>query len=477
MGIGTMKRRVVQGLFGSREFIGLSLVLFGLLFAVAGYVGLWQIDVVQAAPNEIQSAELVQRVSLSRIGVQGDSDSFRPSISANGQLVVFLSTAENLVEGDSNGLQDVFLFDRRANRILRITAGFDGSEPDGPSSDAKISSDGRYVAFVSEASNLIPGDNNGYADVFLYEVESGEIRLVSVAEDGVQGDDRSLQPSISGDGRFVAFVSLADNLHEGDSNGVSDVYLFDRDKEQLEPISVDDDGAQANHHSKHAAVSGDGRYVAYQSMATNLVDVDGDQMWDIYVRDRQKGHTELISRNLEGRAGSLDSQRPSLSADGRYVVFESWADDLVVDDHNYFSDVFVMDRQTGEIELASVATDGQQADDVNGGAVISADGRYVTFSSMAGNLVENDDNQMFDVYLRDLHKGRTQLISISVDGQAGGGTSISPALTAAGTYIVFDSGAEDLVLNDTNRRIDVFVFNTQAAESGQYRVHLPISLN
>lgn len=455
--------------------MSLGLALLVLLTAAAAHFDLWQSGVALAASNGAgRPADLVQRVSLGRIGVEGDSDSYRPSISADGQLVVFQSTAENLVEDDANGLQDVFLFDRVSTQISRITVGYDGSEPDGPSSEAHISSDGRFVAFVSEASNLVPNDNNGYADVFLYEIESRQIRLVSAGTNGRQGNDRSLQPSISRDGRFVAFVSLADNMHEADRNGVSDVYVYDGDQERLELISVDNQGAQANHHSKHATISDDGRYVAYQSMATNLVDDDSDKLWDIYVHDRHEGVTELISRNLNGGAGSMDSQRPSISADGRYIAFESWADDLVAGDQNYFSDVFVMDRHTGEMELVSVSNDSQQANDVNGGAMISANGRFVAFSSMAGNLVPNDNNQVFDVYLRDRHTNRTQLISISVDGQAGGGVSISPALTATGSFIVFDSGAEDLVLNDTNQRIDVFVFNAPAVDNAQYSVHLPV---
>lgn len=472
-----MYRNVVRTVFGSRALTSLGMALLALLVAAAHF-GLWQTGNAQAAPRqEERPADLVQRVSLGRIGAEGDSDSFRPSISADGQSVVFLSTAENLVENDTNGLQDVFLFERDSKRISRITVGYDGSEPNGPSSDARISSDGRFVALVSEASNLVPDDTNGTTDVFLYDVESGNIGLVSKAANGEQGDDRSLQPSISGNGRFVAFVSLADNLHEADDNGVSDVYVYDRDEERLELATVDDEGALANHHSKHAAISDDGRYVAFQSMATNLVDADEDDMWDIYVRDRQEAVTELISRNLEGRAGSMESQRPSISADGRYIAFESWADDLVAGDQNYYSDVFVMDRHTGGMELASMGNDGEQAGDVNGGAVISADGRFVAFSSMAGNLVSNDQNQMFDVYLRDRHTHRTQLISINLDGQAGGGVSISPALTAAGTFIVFDSGAEDLVLNDTNQHIDVFVFNTSAAGTARYSVQLPVILN
>lgn len=472
-----MNRKVVRRLWSARALVGLGFVLFGLIIMAAPQLGLWQAVIVQAAPREeTRPAELVQRVSLGRIGIEGNSDSFAPSISADGRFVVFLSTAGNLVADDTNDLQDVFLFDRGSEQISRITTGHDGSEPDGPSSDAHISSDGRFVAFVSEASNLVENDSNGYADVFLYEVESGRMSLVSAAPDGTQGDDRSLQPSISEDGRFVSFVSLADNLHDGDRNEVSDIYVYDRDEGQLELVSVDGQGNSANHHSKHAVISGNGRYVVYQSMSSNLADVDDNNMWDIYLRDRQVGVTELISRSIDGQAGSMESQRPSISADGRYVAFESWATDLVAGDENYYSDVFVVDRHTGEVELVSVGSEGQQANHVNGGAVISANGRYVAFSSMAGNLVPNDHNQMYDVYMRDRRSNRTQLISINVNGQAGGGASISPAVTAAGTYIVFDSGAADLVSNDTNERIDVFVFNTPAADVAPHVVHLPITL-
>lgn len=472
-----MISNLVGRLHISRALIGLGFALIALMAIAALQPGTWQAGIAQAASrHEARPAELVQRLSLSRVGVEGNSDSFAPSISADGQYVVFLSTAGNLVANDTNELKDVFLFDQRSKELSRISAGHDGNEPDGPSSDAHISSDGRFVAFVSEASNLVENDSNGYADVFLYEVESGQVSLVSAAENGTQGDDRSLQPGISGDGRFVSFVSLADNLHDGDSNGVSDVYVYDNDDGQLELVSVDGTGAQANHHSKYAVISDDGRYVVYQSLANNLVNGDDNQMWDVYLRDRQEGVTELISRSLDGGVGSMESQRPSISADGRFVAFESWADDLVAADENYYSDVFVMDRHTGQVELMSVGHDGQQADYVNGGAVISADGRFVAFSSLAGNLVPNDHNQTYDVYMRDRQSNRTQLISINVDGQAGGGTSISPALTAGGSYIVFDSGAADLVANDTNERIDVFVFNTPAADVASHVVHLPLTL-
>lgn len=442
---------------------GFALLLFFALLVMTNGAGWWQAgNLLGTARRDVRSPDLLQRVSLNRLGTEGNSDSFAPSISADGRFVVFLSTADNLVEDDANGLQDVFLFDRTTQAVTRVSVGVDGSEADGPSSSAQISRNGRFVAFVSEAANLVEGDKNGFADVFLYERESGRIRMVSVGAGGVQGDNRSMQPALSADGRFVAFVSLAENLAPEDENGVSDIFVADMETGTLELISVNDAGEQANDTSKHAAISANGRIVAFQSKASNLSPEDHNGMYDIFVRDREQGETELVSRALSGGAGSSESQRPSLSNNGQFVAFESWADDLVAGDENYQSDVFVLDRQTGVMELASVSSEGEQADHVNGGAAISGDGRTVAFSSLAGNLVGNDENRMFDVYLRDRVAGQTRLISLNLNGVAGSGSSISPSLTASGNYIVFDSVAPDLVADDDNGRVDVFIFHTPA---------------
>jgi Tol biopolymer transport system component len=414
-------------------------------------------------------------VSVSRLGVEGNRDSFSPSISADGRFVVFLSSADNLVDEDTNGYRDVFIFDREAGDVMRISVGYNGAEANGDSSDAHISNDGRFVAFVSEATNLVKDDDNGFADVFLYERTQGTIRLVSKTQDGVQGDNRSLQPSISAEGRFIAFVSLSETLGADDENDASDIFIYDATDDSLDLVSVASDDRQAQDTSKYPSISSDGRYVVYQSKASNLAAGDHNNMYDIFVRDRQEGTTELISRGLQGNSGNMESQRPSISDDGRFIAFESWASDLIDGDANYQSDIFVFDRSVGEMELISVSSQGSQADHVNGGAVISGDGRYVAFSSMAGNLVPNDANRSFDVYVRDRESAQTHLVSMNLNGSAGNGTSISPALTAAGSNIVFDSLATDLVADDGNEHIDVFVFYAPAvAESVQHNIFLPI---
>lgn len=474
-----LKHKVGRRLRNSHgSTVGIAVLLLALILVATHEAGLWRSgSLLGTARWEARAPELLQRVSLTRIGTEGNNDSFAASISADGRTVVFLSTADNLVEDDQNGHQDVFLYDRTTGEIRRLTVGHDGSEANGPSSGAHISRDGRFVVFVSEASNLTAGDDNGYADVFLYERDSGRTRLVSVAADGTQGDNRSLQPALSGDGRFVTFVSLAENLIEDDQNGVSDIFVYNVESGALELASINSDGEQADDTNKHAALSADGRFVVFQSKAANLAAGDHNGMYDIFLRDRLEGVTELVSRGLYGGAGNSESQRPSISDDGRLVVFESWANDLVEGDANSRSDVFLADRQAGLMELMSVSNDGEQADHVNGGAVISGDGRTVAFSSLAGNLAPNDDNKMFDVYVRDRVQGDIRLVSLNLNGEAGSGSSISPSLTASANFIVFDSVATDLVSNDDNGRVDVFIFNAPEPEgTASEMLFLPLVL-
>lgn len=475
-----MKRRVDRWLRSPRGTwtVGGLVLLVAVLLGLGQGLGWWHLtDLLgTASPDTGRAPELVQRVSLSRVGGQGNSDSFAPSISADGRFVTFLSTADNLVPEDENELQDVFLYDLTSDEITRISEGHDGAEANGKSSAAAISRDGQFIVFVSEANNLVADDTNDYEDVFVYDRQRGTTARISVGHAGQQGNDRSLQPSISGDGRFVAFVSLADNLLPEDNNGMSDIFVYDRLNEALELTSVGSDGQRANHTSKYPVISAGGRYVAFQSKAANLVSGDDNSMYDIFVHDRREGVTELISRSTSGGAANFESQRPSLSADGRYVAFESWADDLVDEDTNSYSDVFVVDRQTGAVELISVNNEGAQANDVNGGTVLSDDGRYVAFSSRADNLSSSDNNQLFDVYVHDRRGAETSLISLGLDGQAGNGTSISPSLTTSGTYVVFDSVAGDLVADDTNNRVDVFVFDALAGVEYTHVINLPLLL-
>jgi Tol biopolymer transport system component len=322
-----------------------------------------------------------------------------------------------------------------------------------------ISADGRYVAFYSPASNLVSGDTNGSVDIFVRDRQTGTTELVSVSSSGVQGNGSSYSPSISADGRYVAFYSLASNLVTADTNLYEDVFVRDRQAGTTERVSVSSAGAQGNSSSYTPSISADGRYVAFRSYATNLVSGNVNGYSDIFVRDRQTGTTTRVSVANAGYEGNNDSSSPSISADGRYVAFASLASNLVsgAGDTNGVEDIFVRDRQTGTTERVSVSSAGTQGNGASSSPSISADGRYVAFYSLASNLVSGDTNGTFDIFVRDRQTGTTELVSVSSSGVQGNSASSSPSISADGRYVAFYSPASNLVSGDTNGSADIFV--------------------
>ncbi|MGH3656122.1 MAG: hypothetical protein ACRDUA_05640, partial [Micromonosporaceae bacterium] len=290
---------------------------------------------------------------------------------------------------------------------------------------------------------------------------------VSVASNGSQANDFNQTAAISANGRYVAFASLADNLVPGDTNGRGedepmDVFVRDRRTGVTTRVSVASDGSQANDTSLKPAVSAGGRYVAFVSLADNLVTGDTNGWWDVFVHDRRAGATTRVSVASDGSQAKGDlSTAPALSADGRYVAFVSWEDNLVTGDTNGWGDVFVHDRRTGATTRVSVASDGSQANAASGsppGLAISGDGRYVAFGSNADDLVPGDTNGTDDVFVHDRQTGATTRVSVASDGsQTNGGASGGPAISAGGRYIAFTSSADNLVPGDTNGTYDVFV--------------------
>ena len=303
-----------------------------------------------------------QLVSVAADGTQANSDSFGPAISADGRYVAFDSLASNLVPGDTNDHSDVFVRDRRSGTTQLVSVATDGTQANSDSFDPAISADGRYVAFGSDASNLVPGDTNGTDEVFVRDRRSGTTQLVSVATGGTQANGRSFIPAISADGRYVVFGSDASNLVPGDTNGTDEVFVRDLRSGTTQRVSVATGGTQANSDSFSPAISADGRYVAFDSDASNLVPGDTNHHADVFVRDLRSGTTQLVSVATDGtQANGNSSYEPAISADGRYVAFGSDASNLVPGDTNENSDVFVRDRQSGTTQRVSVATDGTQA--------------------------------------------------------------------------------------------------------------------
>lgn len=286
----------------------------------------------------------------------------------------------------------------------------------------------------------------------------------------------SANAHISVDGRFVAFHSAASDLVADDTNNRQDIFVYDRETKLMERVSVHSNGSQANHYSLNPSISGNGRYVTFMSSAENLVDNDDNDQVDIFVHDRQDKTTTLVSVSVEGKSGNTRSLHPVISTNGRYVSFESAANNLVEDDINESSDVFVRDLKENKTELVSLTSRNQQANHSSHNPSISSDGRFVVFHSPARNLVpidnkRSDENEwnFSDVFIRDRELGKTEIISLSILGQPGNHPSHSGSVSADGRYVAFASMASDLVENypddaleitgkgRTARRIDIFV--------------------
>jgi len=282
-----------------------------------------------------------KRVSVRSNGTQANGSSYRQAISGNGRFVAFDSSAKNLVAGDTNGVNDVFVHDRETKKTKRVSVRSNGTQADEGSYSPAISGNGRFVAFSSYASNLVAGDSNGTWDVFVHDRETKETRRVSVGSNGAQADGYSNVPAISGNGRFVSFESDATNLVADDTNHVTDVFVHDWETNETMRVSVGSNGAQADEGSGNPAISGNGRFVAFVSAAANLVADDTNHVTDVFVHDRETNETKRVSVGLNGAQGDGDSYVPAISGDGRFVAFFSFATNLVAGDTTNRSDVFV----------------------------------------------------------------------------------------------------------------------------------------
>jgi Tol biopolymer transport system component len=416
------------------------------------------------------SSPSTTRVSVSSAGQQGDRDSFAAAISANGRYVLMNSQARNLVPGDTNDSWDVFLRDRTSGTTSRISVSTGGAQAQGGSTAGGMSANGRYIVFESDAPNLVPGDSNQVPDVFLHDMASGVTTRVSVGSAGRQANGASLQPAISADGRYVAFLSIGSNLVRGDTNGLSDVFVRDLATSRTTRVSVNSRGVQARCNADYCestepVLSAHGRYVAFESSATNLVRGDTNGLGDVFVRDRRTGRTTRVSVDSHGRQGGGDrtntgSNAPAISANGRYVAFHSADTNLVRGDTNRTPDIFVRDRRTGRTTRASVSSSGRQANGESlGGLSISADGRYLAFTSLASNLVSGDANDITDAFIRDLRTGQTILASIGERGNQGDDASAADgvAFSANDRFLAFSSYAANFVPGDTNIVADALV--------------------
>jgi Tol biopolymer transport system component len=408
------------------------------------------------------AAQVNQRVSLGSQGTQANEGSAWQAISADGRYVAFISWATNLVPGDTNGTNDIFVRDRLLGTTERASVSSSGQQANDYSQEPSISADGRFVAFDSAATNLVPINLHGYQHVYVRDLRNGTTELVSLSSSGQPGEWGGFGPSISGDGRYVAFISDSGNLVPGDFNGLPDVFVRDRQNATTECVSNVVGGGPPNYNwLLQVSISADGNCVAFTSTANNLVPGVTNGLAHVFVRDRTSGSIECPCVTLSGVIGGRACWSPSISADGRFVAFASADGDFVPGDSNATTDIFVAVRDgfTYRSERASVSTAGEQANGVSYNPAISADGRFVTFESEATNLVPGDTNQSPDVFVRDRRSQTTERVDLEPSGAQGhyGGYGFYPCISADGRFVAFDSYANDLVSEDTNHATDVFV--------------------
>ncbi|MCY2958844.1 MAG: hypothetical protein NTY35_01670 [Planctomycetota bacterium] len=408
------------------------------------------------------------RASTAADGSQTDGfvHSINPAISDDGRYVAFESAATTFVLGDTNNRVDIFVKDLATGAIERVSVSSTGVQSNGNSYSAKISSDGRFVAFKSDGNTLVPG----YFGIYVRDRLLGTTQCATVAFDGSPlGGAVEPDFGMSSDGRYVGFSSGATNAAPGpDANGTTqDVYVRDLLLGTSERISVTTAGAQGSSLSTQAAISRNGRWVAFRSSAILDPPESNGLVGDIYVRDRQLGTTRLVSSSSAGVLPNAPCSYPAISDDGRWVAFHSDSDLLVPGDTNVFLDVFVKDVQTGTLICVTSASSGGPP---LGGAWpgLSADGRFATFVSAVPTYVPGDTNGRNDLFVRDLVTGVLTRVHVASGGGQANENVMAYSLARSGTCVAFESQATNLVPGDTNTARDVFVHQRPGPTATSY---------
>jgi Domain of unknown function DUF11/WD40-like Beta Propeller Repeat len=396
------------------------------------------------------------RANISSTGVQSNISTPTPhAISANGRYIAFADWSSNLVTKDTNQVSDIFVRDQLTRKTTRISVsskGVQGNHFSGYylSSQAtrcvSISGDGRYIAFKSYASNLVAGDTDDTPDVFVHDRLTGKTERISDASNVTDGalayEVFGDEVNISADGRYVAFISLATEF-----SNKGNMYIYDRQTHITKVVSVNFNGNKIGAVGRNISLSADGRYIAFESYATNLITGDTNDATDVFVYDYATQKIERISGNNGG-------SQANISANGRYVVF------LSGDDNG--SHIYVHDRSTHKTENnIYFSLNGKIPDSgLISRPSISGDGRYVVFSSHASNLVAGDTNFAEDFFVRDRLTRKTERVSVASNGAQGfsnGSNSVEPSINADGRYVTFLSSFKNIVANDTNKISDIFV--------------------
>lgn len=417
----------------------------------------------QVAPLISAQAVCDPNAAVSRITYgMGDTlpnqRSTQPDISADGRYVVFVSEASNLVPNDTNSYTDVFLYDRQTciTSLLSVNAAGTGPGNLG-SANPTISPDGRYVAFYSAANNLVPNLTVSIGFIYVRDLQTNTTQLISKGPGGVQPNGQSRYPKISSDGQFVVFQSEASNLtgSTDPSNGYN-IYLWSQATNQIIRVSKPLSGTSANGISQAAGISADGQYISFVSYASNLVANDTNSYPDIFLYNRLSGEIKRISLSITGQQVNYGSYEQNISENGNLIVFSSSATNV---DNASLGGVFVYDQVSGQVSRVSFGPDGAPLGNGNSfSPAISSDGRYVTYVTRLA-MVYGDTNNEDDLYRYDRQTGKTTRVSVSALGFQANGPSVTSALSADGNTVAYWASARNLVGNETDSYDDIYVAN------------------
>lgn len=446
-------------------------------------VGLAAVSLLLAAASARAQGDF-EHINVAASGGLADAGASMPSLNHDGRYVVYSSTATNLVPGGTSGTRHIFLRDRTAATTTLITQRL-GVEANGDSDAPVLSADGRFIAFHTEATNLVTFESNGYTDVYVYDRVADTFTLVSNGASGGGGAaGGSCCPAISPDGRWVAFYSAAPDVVQNDTNGWTDAFVFDRSNATTQTASLGPGGVQGNYYTTVTGIgatsgqiavttnaSGTGCFVAFQSMADNLVPGANWGETCVFLRDTALGVTTLVAANAAGAQATGATRGVTMTADARYVAFETRAPNLVPGDLTD-SDTFVRDTQAASVVKANLSSQqllGQTSfysAPLPYGPSMSADGRFVVFETKFAALAPNDTNLKNSIYMRDLVDQRTWRIDSGPRGEEPNDHCIAPWMSGDGRFVVFASLATNLLANDTNAAVDIFLESVRSTTYG-----------
>jgi Tol biopolymer transport system component len=408
--------------------------------------------------NKDFEAILLYDISSGQIKLISDAvgEESSPSINADGSVIAYASLASDLVPNDTNGVADIFVYRSATGQTERVSKSSTGVQSNGRSAEPVVSADGAFVAYASDASNLIAGDTNGATDIFVFQLATRVTTRASRSSTNAQLNGSSIHPSISSGGRYVAFSSLAINAVFGDTNDAEDIFVRDRLLDRTSRISVLSTGEETNGNSREPTMSSDGRYVAFLASASNLTANDRNRAADVFLVDRQVPTIFIATKAAKPVAG-LGASGPAISADGTQVTFASGASSLVTNDRNGWPDVFVRDYTQGVTIRVSKPTGAGQSNGESFNPSLSRDGRFVAFLSRASNLVPDDTNDREDVFVRDRQNATTERVSVSSTGEQANLFSREAEISGNGRFVLFWSDASNLVPGDGEHSTDLFL--------------------